>query len=88
MCFSAAASSEKFHGSANLASNTAPVTFTRPRPRSPPSSGDGVKDLALHFRDHVSGVHFEPVMVQLLGHIAELDEQIGREVFRLDFPAF
>ena len=30
MCFSAAPSAEKFHGSMNLASNTAPVCRTRP----------------------------------------------------------
>ena len=30
MCFSAAAFSEKFHGSMNFASNTAPVASTRP----------------------------------------------------------
>ena len=30
MCFSAAASSENDHGSMNLASNTAPVSWTSP----------------------------------------------------------
>src|ERR1700746_658783 len=77
ICFSAAASSEKFHGSMNLASNTAPIASTIPSRVAAIHFVDGMKDLPLHVRDHSPGVLFVPAPVQVLGHSAELDQEVG-----------
>jgi hypothetical protein len=42
----------------------------------------------LHVRDRVAGVALVPLAVEVLGCQAELDDEIGREVFRPDLAAF
>ena len=46
-----------------------------------------MKHLALNRGDEPAGVTFVPVPVELFGHDAELDNQVGRKVFRVDFAA-
>ncbi len=46
-----------------------------------------MKHLPLHLGDDLAGVALVPVPVEVLGHGAELDDQVGREVFGLDFAA-
>ena len=46
-----------------------------------------MKHLPLHLDDDLAGVAFVPVPVEVLGHGAELDDQVVREVFRLDLAA-
>ncbi len=36
----------------------------------------------------VPGVAFVPLAVEVLGHEAELDDEVGREVLRPDFASF
>src|SRR4029077_18806449 len=80
MCFSAAASSEKFHGSMNLASNTASHGFTQPSSRGCHPAVHGMKHLPLHLGDGLAGVSFIPVPVEVLGRTAELDYQVAGEI--------
>ena len=48
---------------------------------------DRMKHLALHLGDDLAGIAFVPVPVEVLGHGAELDDQVIREVLRLDLAA-
>jgi len=86
MCFSAAPSSENDQGSMNLASNTAPVASTMP------SSVAAIQlhrvvNLPLHLGDDVAGVALIPMPVERLGHRAELDNKVARQILRLYFAA-
>jgi hypothetical protein len=49
---------------------------------------DRVLDPGLHVLDGVAGVAFVPLSVEVLGHEAELDDEVGREVLRPDLPRF
>ena len=44
-------------------------------------------DLPLHVLDGLAGVTLIPAPVEILGDGAELDNQVGRKVLRLDFAA-
>ena len=46
-----------------------------------------MKHLALHLGDDLAGVAFVPVPVEMLGHGAELDDQVARQVLGLDLAA-
>ena len=83
MYFSAAASSENDHGSMNLASNTAPL----PRPgrrASPPSTAAPVLDMPLDVDDDLPGIDLIPAPIKVLGDRPKLDNEVAREVLRLD----
>jgi len=45
-------------------------------------------DMALHLGDHLVGVALVPVAVEAFGHGPELDDEIARQVLRLDVAAF
>jgi len=47
----------------------------------------GMKHLPLHLNHHLSGVLLVPMSVQLLGHAAELDQEIAGQILRLDLAA-
>ena len=88
MCFSAAASSENDQGSMNLASNTAPVSFDdavqgrrHPRDRR-------VLDATLDVVRPAAGVALVPGAIEVLGHGAELDDQVAGQVLRLGLASF
>ena len=49
---------------------------------------DRMKDLPLHVGDDLAGIALVPVPVEVLGHGAELDDQVGGQVLGLDFAAF
>ena len=87
MCFSAAASSENDHGSMNLASNTAAGLLDHAVEGRRHPALDRMKHLPLHVVDDLAGVALVPVPVEVLGHGAELDDQVAGEVFRLDLAA-
>src|SRR5437868_6063036 len=74
MCFSAAASSEKFHGSGfeHVAVRLDPAIEGSRHP-----AVHGMKDLALNVRHDLAGVFLVPVPVQPLGHGAELDQKVA-----------
>jgi hypothetical protein len=38
--------------------------------------------------DHLTRVAFEPLPIEVLGHDAELDDQVAGEVLQLDFTPF
>ena len=77
MYLSAAASSENAQGSMNLASNTAPVASTRP------------SSVLLYVCKQLSGIDLIPASVQVLGRNTELNDEIARQVLRLDLaPLF
>ena len=46
-----------------------------------------MKHLPLHLGDDLAGVALVPVPVEVLGHGAELDDQVVGEVFGLDLAA-
>jgi hypothetical protein len=46
-----------------------------------------MKYLSLHLGDDLPGIFLVPVPVQVLGHAAELDQEVAGQVFRLDFTA-
>ena len=46
-----------------------------------------MKHLPLHLGDDLAGVAFVPVPVEMLGHGAELDDQVCRQVLGLDLAA-
>ena len=48
---------------------------------------DRVAHLPLHLRDHLAGIALIPVPIEVLGHAPELDDQIARQVLRLDLAA-
>jgi hypothetical protein len=48
---------------------------------------DGVEHLPLHLGDDLSGVLLVPVPVQMLGHAAELDQEVAGQVLRLGLAA-
>ena len=54
--------------------------------RHPPL--DGVENPPLHIGDELAGVSLKPAPVQLLGRIAELDDQVAGQVLGLDLAAF
>src|SRR6187401_723913 len=88
MCFSAAPSSENDHGSMNLASNTAPGPLDHPVDGGGHPAVHRMADMALHLGDHLVGVALVPVAVEAFGHGPELDDEIARQVLRLDVAAF
>jgi hypothetical protein len=45
-------------------------------------------DVALHIREHLTGVGLVPAAVQVLGSGAELDGKIAGEVFGFDLAPF
>ena len=47
----------------------------------------GMKYLPLHVGDELSGTSLVPVPVQVLGRRAELDQEIARQILRLDFAS-
>ena len=87
MCFSAAPSSENDHGSMNLASNTAPVPSTMPSRVAAIQRIDRMLDPPLDLVDDLAGLALVPVPVEVLGHEAELDDEVARQVLRLDLAA-
>ena len=44
-------------------------------------------DPALNVLDGVPGISFVPFTIEGLSHEAELDDEVGRQVFRADFAA-
>src|SRR4051812_12721447 len=82
ICLSAAASSEKFQGSMNLASNTAPVCSTRPSSVAPIHWWTGCRTFRLHIFDCVAAVALVPASIEVLGDGAKLDNQLLAEVLR------
>ena len=46
-----------------------------------------MKDLPLHLGHDLAGVAFVPVPVEMLGHGAELDDQVAGQVLGLDLAA-
>ncbi len=48
---------------------------------------DRVKNPSLHLVDRLACVAFVPAAVEVLGHRAELDDQVVGEILRLDFAA-
>jgi hypothetical protein len=44
-------------------------------------------DLFLDICNHLAGIGLIPAPVQILGREAELDDEVAREVLRLDFPS-
>ena len=46
-----------------------------------------MSNLPLDILDGLAGVALVPVPVEVLGHGAELDDQVGREVLRLGLAA-
>src|SRR6478735_8021491 len=81
ICFAAAASSEKAHGSMNLASNTAPV------PSTTPSRVAAIQRKTGCFTCFWMSLTVSPVLnsyqCRLRSSVtAELDHQIGREILR------
>ena len=71
----------------NLASNTAPVALDHAVEGGRHPSLDRMKHLALHLGDDLAGIALVPVPVEVLGHGAELDDQVVRQVLRLDLAA-
>ena len=71
----------------NLASNTAPVPSTIPSRVARHPAIHRVPHLPLHVRDHLAGIALVPVPIEVLGHGPELDDQVAREVLRLDLAA-
>ena len=53
--------------------------------RHPPLHG--VKHPPLHLGDDLAGIALVPAPVELLGHTAELDDQVAGQVLGLDFAA-
>ena len=45
-------------------------------------------DMALYLGDHLIGVALVPVAVEAFGHGPELDDEIARQVLRLDVASF
>jgi hypothetical protein len=66
----------------------------RPGPRHHAVEGgrhkpdDRVLDPALDVRDGVAGIAFVPLAIEVLGHEAELDDEVGGEVLRPDLAPF
>ena len=87
MCFSAAACSENDHGSMNLASNTAPVSSTSPSRVAAIQTIDGWTLRRWHLSDPMAGLALIPGPIELLGHQPELDDQLARQIGRLDLAA-
>jgi hypothetical protein len=48
---------------------------------------DRVLDPALHVLDRVSGVALVPLAIEVLGHEAELDDQVSGKVLRPDLAS-
>ena len=71
----------------NLASNTAPVALDHAVQRRRHPALDRVKHLPLHLGDDLAGIALVPVPVEVLGHGAELDDQVVRQVLGLDLAA-
>jgi hypothetical protein len=46
-----------------------------------------MSDLTLHVRKDLAGIGLIPTPVQVLGRNTELDDEIARQVFRLDLSA-
>jgi hypothetical protein len=88
MYFSAAPSSENDHGKHELG------LVDRPGPRHDAIEGgrhkpdDRVLDPALDVRDGVAGIAFVPLPIEVLGHQAELDDEVARQVLGPDLAAF
>lgn len=68
MCFSAAASSEKDHGSMNLASNTDPVPSTTPSSVAAIQRSTRMLDVFLMVGNCQASVELVPVPVQVFCH--------------------
>ena len=47
-----------------------------------------MENLPLHFRNGMAGIALIPVPVELLGHGAELDNEVTRKVLGLGFAPF
>src|SRR6516225_6397963 len=84
MCFPAATSSENDQGSMNFASKTAPLSAISPSSVAPIQRSTGCKP-ALDAFDRLPGVALESIPVESFRHYAELDDEVSREVLRLDF---
>ena len=88
MYFSAAASSENDHGSMNLASNTAPLASTRPSRVAAIHRTAGCRIRRWTSVIDLPGIELVPAPVKILGDRPKLDNEVPREVLRLDLPAF
>ena len=87
MYFSAAASSENDHGSMNLASNTASLPSTRPSSVAAIQRSAGCRTCRWTSVMTWPVLASIPAPVQVLGRQAELDDEVAREVLRLDLAA-
>ena len=87
MYFSAAASSENDHGSMNLASNTAPLASHPAIERRRHPAEPWMPDMRLHVRNDLPGIGLVPAPVEVLGDGPKLDNEVAREVLRLDLTA-
>ena len=88
MYFSAAASSENDHGSMNLASNTASLPCDPPVECGRHPAQRRMEDLALDVGDDLTGIGLVPAPIKVLGGDPELDDEIAREVLRLNLTTF
>ena len=68
----------------NLASNTAPVAAIRPSNVAAIHLSAGCRVLLLHVRENLTGIGLIPAPVQVLGRKPELNDEIARQVLRLD----
>src|SRR5437660_5733535 len=84
MCFTAAASSENDHGSNELGLDHRPRACHHAVKGCAHPAVDRVADAARDVRDLVPGIALVPEPVERLGDEAELDQQVLREVRRLD----
>ena len=71
----------------NLASNTAPVALDHAVEGRRHPALDRMEHLPLHLGDDLAGIALVPVPVEVLGHGAELDDQVAGQVLRLDLAA-
>ena len=56
--------------------------------RRPHPAQDRVADLALDVDDHLAGIGLIPAPVQVFGCQPKLDDEVARQVLRLDFAPF
>ena len=87
MCFSAAAFLRERPGQHELGLEDRPGLLDHAVERSGHPLLDRMKHPPLHLGDDLAGIALVPVPVELLGHGAELDDQVVREVLWLDLAA-
>ena len=87
MCFSAALSSENDHGSMNFDSKTAPCLRHEPVQCGAHPIQDGMANVALDVSNLFARIQLVPLAVERFGRLAELDEEVLREILWFSLAA-